>query len=136
MKTISKLAVFALIASLTACSSNIFTQKPVGPISGKPQNSTMTSSSEKEVGGSLRGSMDEIDRSKLYHGLDGALGKSTTWENPSTGISYTVTPVEKVAVGDNQICRKYTIHATRGGKEENFDGTACVGTDGNWSSAN
>lgn len=76
--------------------------------------------------------MDSLDKSKMLRALDKPLGKSTEWENVSTGYTYTVTPVSKLKLNDNPFCRTYTIVATKGEKTQEINGTACVGDDANW----
>ena len=84
------------------------------------------------VGGSIEKSMDENDRTKLWHALDNAVGKPTHWVNSNTNIDYTAVPTEKVVIGGNPYCRKYTVSAIRNGNKEEMNGTACVGDDSNW----
>ncbi len=84
------------------------------------------------LAGDIQGSMDENDRNKLSRALDGGSGKQTQWVSGATGIAYTVVPTRKISVGDNNLCRKYSITATRGGSTRSISGSACVGSDGSW----
>lgn len=77
-------------------------------------------------------SMDELDKSKMSHALDGAPGKATTWQNASSGITYTVTPTRKVVISGNPFCREYQVKIARGSNSRDVTATACVTTDGSW----
>jgi len=95
-----------------------------------PDASTLGSS---QIGGKYEQSMDEIDKTKLSRALDAGLGKSTTWKNASTGLTYTVVPTRKVTVNGNAFCRQYSITVGRSEQQSNtLNGTACVASDGAW----
>ena len=100
--------------------------KQVGLLSGAPVANTGA------VGGSESHQMDELDRSKLSHALDGGIGKATSWQNVATGIEYTVIPTEKISINGNPFCRKYTITSVKSGQSRESSGTACVSSDGAW----
>ncbi len=145
-----KLAILALSISLTACSNMSFfnssspnkVQPKTAPT--KPNGAFVTTTGEDvpvtavegsgRLGGAVASSMDVIDKSKLSHALDKPLGKSTTWTNSNSGIKYTVTPTEKVAINGNSLCRRYSISSAKNDKTRDGGGTACVSTDGNWHS--
>lgn len=76
--------------------------------------------------------MSGADRSKLAHALDAPPGKSSTWINTSNGVSYTVTPIRKVTINDNHLCRVYTTTSDHNGQRHEVTGTACIGDDGAW----
>lgn len=83
-----------------------------------------------------RYSMDSSDKSKLSHALDNPLGKSTTWTNENSGITYTVVPTKKVTISGNPFCREYTLTENRSGRTRESYGTACVDTKSSkWQSA-
>lgn len=76
--------------------------------------------------------MDSNDKNKMSHALDNPLGKATTWVNPASGVTYTVTPTRKVTVNGNSFCRSYTTSAARGTQTRVTSGTACVDQTGVW----
>jgi surface antigen len=88
-----------------------------------------------DIGGSAAFSMDSVDRRKMFRALDKPVGRPTQWVNQNTGVSYNVVATEKVMRNGNPYCRKYQTTATRGDREKQFTGTACVGADSNWQSA-
>lgn len=88
--------------------------------------------SDAPVGGSIEKSMDPDDKIKMSRALDKAPGKTTSWTNNRTGMSYDVTPVRKVVFKNNPFCRTYQMAATRGSHTKEVSGTACVSEDGNW----
>lgn len=115
---------------LTACSS-------IPYISSSDRSSSPGASESTAIGGRLEHLMDENDKKEMSSGLDKALGKSTEWSNPRTGIKYTVTPVAKLKVGDNPFCRRYQLNAIVKGQPKSVTGTACVSlVDSTWRVAN
>lgn len=153
-KAFFKLSVLVMIAGLTACSSSM-SSMPHFPGFGSSDNAsgqnvspssgvvatTVDQSTGQEVpvnvtmaGGEAIGlkSMDEIDKSKMSHALDGTPGKATQWQNGATGISYTVTPIKKVVINGNPFCRQYQVTIAKGTNSRDLTGTACVTTDGTW----
>lgn len=123
-----RLACFTLAAmGVVSCTSN-------GDILGNSSsgNEAMMASGDAATGTVGSGSMDSIDRNKLSHALDKSIGKETTWQNASTGVTYTVVPTRKTTVGSNSLCREYRVTKAYGGNTSESQGIACVGTDGSW----
>lgn len=133
------------IFGLNACSTNPFlSSDSANQMNNQPKKIAAVSTSTVEtasnesmsgsgaIGGNVAMSMDGTDKSKMSHALDNALGKSTTWTNSISDITYTVTPTEKVTINNNSFCRRYTIKAMKNGNEQNSTRTACVGADANW----
>lgn len=147
-KLLINYSVTLLFMSLTACSSIPFIQSDSSVTSqttssayvdGNAQTvplSPANAANAEAVGGNIRNSMDENDKTKLSRALDKALGKSTQWVNENTGVTYTVIPVRKITINGNPYCRSYTTIAEKNGTERQFNGTACVGTDSNWQEMN
>lgn len=125
MKVGTKSLIFVMLCSLLSACSNMSTRSGAG---------SMAAAGGSEISGGAVSGMDSIDRNKMYHALDSSPGKSTQWQNASTGATYTVTPIRKTTVGDNKFCREYQITKTVGSNVQNSTGTACVGTDGSWKS--
>jgi surface antigen len=133
-KLINVIWVAVCTVMLAAC-SNMMSQNPSGAGSkavaeGQPQELSGAPVDSGPLVGSV--AMDGIDKSKLSHALDVGIGRTTHWKNGSSGIAYSVTPTRKVSVGDNNLCRAYTVTAQRGGSTQQTSGTACVGSDGMW----
>lgn len=95
-----------------------------------PINNQMTSTNS--LASASFGTMSDYDQRKLSRALDSAPGKSSRWTNLVTGVSYTVTPIKKVVVGSNQLCRTYQTVAVKGAQHTERSGTACITDDGNW----
>ena len=84
------------------------------------------------IGGAVGKSMDDTDRLKASHALETVrTGVPSTWQNPDSGNTYTVTPTKTVETSSGP-CREYTIDAMIGGKPEQVYGTACRQADGSW----
>ncbi len=136
------LALAVSVLGLTGCSTNFFSSQQTASGQRYANNSSASvgGSAENPVatgvapGGSIANKMDEADKSKMFHALDSAPGKATNWTNPNTGISYTVTPTKKVTLNGNPYCREYETTAVKGERQNQLNGTACVGQDGQWHS--
>lgn len=89
------------------------------------------------IGGAIGKNMDETDRTKAARTLEyNRSNQPSTWTNPDTHSSYTVTPTRTYQVSSGQYCREYTTEAIIGGKRETVYGTACRQPDGSWQAAN
>ena len=84
------------------------------------------------LGGKIGQKMDEADRIKAGQALESVpTGHRSSWKNPDTGTTYTVTPTKTYNAGATP-CRDFTVDATVEGKPEKIHGTACREADGNW----
>jgi surface antigen len=84
------------------------------------------------IGGSVGKSMDDTDRLKANQALETVrTGVPSTWQNPDSGNTYTVTPTKTMETTSGP-CREYTIDAMIGGKPQQVYGTACRQPDGSW----
>ena len=89
------------------------------------------------LGGEIGKSLDEVDRLKAAQAQQSALesnasGISSSWQNPDTGNSGTVTPQPATKKSTGEVCRKF-VHevSTKDGKTEVSKGTACR-VNGRW----
>ncbi len=89
------------------------------------------------VGSEIGKSLDNIDRMAMRRTTQTALEKSksgqvSTWSNPDSGNSGTITarPAYKNQAG--RYCREYQQTVTIGGQTESAYGTACRQPDGTW----
>ncbi|MBX3709420.1 MAG: hypothetical protein KIT56_03610 [Gammaproteobacteria bacterium] len=96
---------------------------------GKETNVNITMSGGGDIGVQ---SMDANDKAKMSRALDAAPGKATRWENGSSGITYTVTPIKKIVIRGNPFCREYEVEVTKGNYKKVIRDTACVTSDGSW----
>ncbi|MGA7802639.1 MAG: RT0821/Lpp0805 family surface protein [Gammaproteobacteria bacterium] len=89
------------------------------------------------IGGRIGQSMDDTDRLKAQHALEtNPTGQPSTWQNPDSGNTYTVTPVKTYQNPEGRYCREYTTKVNIGGKKEDAYGTACRQPDGTWQMVN
>lgn len=147
MKLINKLAASILVASLASC-SNQPSKQDVGTITGGVLGGVLGAQVGKGTGrnvaiiaGTLAGaylgsaigkSMDETDRLKTAQAMESnPIGRATSWRNPDTGNTYTVTPT-KTYETEAGPCRDFTTKAIIGGKQETVYGKACRQADGSW----
>ena len=89
------------------------------------------------AGGALGSSLDAQDRRIASQNSQNSLetapsGTTTTWRNPDSGNSGTVTPTRTYQDNSGQYCREYQQTITVGGKQEQSYGTACRQSDGSW----
>jgi len=89
------------------------------------------------IGGAVGDRMDAADRREADRTTRTALeskpsGTSTSWHNPDSGNSGTVTPTRTYQAQSGNYCREYEQTVTIGGKTQTAYGTACRQPDGNW----
>jgi surface antigen len=88
------------------------------------------------IGGNIGSQMDDGDRYRAGQALESTpTNQTSSWENPDTGTSYSVTPT-KTYYADAAPCREYTTEAWIDGRQETIYGTACRQSDGTWQAAN
>ena len=59
-------------------------------------------------------------------------GATSTWQNPDSGNSGTVTPTRTYQQADGRYCREFQQSVTVDGQTESGYGTACRQEDGSW----
>ncbi len=88
------------------------------------------------IGGNIGSSMDRQDRVNSQRALEKySDNRSSSWENPNTGNSYTVTPTSTYQTASGP-CREYTTNAMIDGRSETVYGKACRKSDGSWQAVN
>jgi len=153
MKPRSIAAAFILSVSLTACQTADGPKQGVGTLvgaglgalagsqigSGKGQLAAVAIGAVlggimgSEVGKSLdkadRDHLDKTTQNSLEHNR---VGQASTWRNPDSGNTGTVTPVSTYKSDDGQDCREFSQTITVDGKDEQAKGKACRQSDGTW----
>ena len=89
------------------------------------------------VGGAAGSMLDDQDRRTAALTTQRALesepsGKTTTWTNPDSGHTGTVTPVRTYQQASGQYCREFEQTVMIGGQRQKSYGTACRQPDGSW----
>jgi surface antigen len=89
------------------------------------------------VGGAIGDRMDAADRRAANEAAARALetvpsGSTTSWRNPDSGNSGSITPTHTYQTAGGQYCREYQQTITVGGQQEKSYGTACRQPDGSW----
>lgn len=89
------------------------------------------------LGNSVGASLDAADMSYYDKTSQSALesnkvGQTSTWKNPDSGNSGTITPTRSFESAAKHQCREYTQTVQVGGKTERAYGTACRQADGSW----
>jgi surface antigen len=84
------------------------------------------------IGGQIGNYMDQQDRMQFQKTLETSpTHRATSWKNPDTGNTYTITPTRTYKVY-NRYCREYTTKAIINGQEQTVYGKACRKPDGSW----
>ena len=89
------------------------------------------------LGGEIGGSLDKADRAYMkrstQEGLEhGRNGTTSTWQNPDSGNSGTVTPTQTFLKADGQYCREFEQTVYVDGQKQAATGRACRAPDGSW----
>ena len=89
------------------------------------------------AGSSVGRSLDNTDRLMMERTSQASLehtktGATSTWANPDSGHSGTVTPTKTYQNNAGDYCREYEQIVTVGGEEQKAYGTACRQADGSW----
>lgn len=89
------------------------------------------------AGSSVGRSLDAQDRVMMGHTSQASLehtqiGATSSWQNPDTGHSGTITPTKTYQKSDGSYCREFEQYVTIDGEESKATGTACRQTDGSW----
>lgn len=93
------------------------------------------------IGREIGRSLDRADRLAMQQRTQYSLestksGQTSTWHNPDSGNSGTITPQPAYTNKTDKYCREYQQTVTVGGKTETAYGTACRQPDGTWKIAN
>ena len=89
------------------------------------------------IGSELGKSLDENDRNMMERTSQAALehtrtGSTSTWRNPDTGHSGTVTPTRTYQQSSGTYCRDLTQTVEIDGQTQTATGAACRQPDGSW----
>lgn len=89
------------------------------------------------IGGAVGDRMDAADRRQADAAASRAFesqpaGSTTTWRNPDSGNSGSITPTRTYQSASGQFCREFQQTITVGGRQEESFGTACRQPDGSW----
>ena len=89
------------------------------------------------MGGALGNALDNADREYAmrtsYYALERTpSGTTSSWHNPDSGHSGTLTPLRTYETGRGGYCREFHQSVRIGGRREQAYGTACREPDGSW----
>lgn len=93
------------------------------------------------IGQEVGRSLDQADRLAMNQATQRALDETpaqqpTTWVNPDTGHSGSITPIKNYHAANGQYCREYQQSITVAGSSQQAFGTACRQADGSWQIVN
>ena len=89
------------------------------------------------IGGAIGNRMDAADRREANLATHKALetapsGTPTSWHNPDSGNSGTITPTRTYQAQNGEYCREFEQEVKISGESHQAYGTACRQPDGNW----
>ena len=89
------------------------------------------------IGSEVGKSLDRADRAHMHRTTQQSLetqntGQSSTWRNPDSQHSGTVTPTRTYQRDDGRPCREFQQTVTIDGRTERAYGRACRQSDGSW----
>ena len=89
------------------------------------------------LGGAIGNALDQRDKQMAMEAAQRSFessqtGTATTWQNPDSGHSGSITPTRTYQTGTGQYCREYQQTITVGGEQQQSYGTACRQPDGSW----
>lgn len=153
-RKIAKICAVALVAgSLAGCQSGASSGETAGTLLGAAAGgllgSQIGSGSGKlaavaigvlggaYLGGQLGKYLTEEDQQQAYSTAQQSFeyqpsGTTSSWSNPDSGNSGTVTPTRTYQATDGNYCREYQSTVTIDGRTEYVTGTACRNQDGTW----
>jgi surface antigen len=93
------------------------------------------------IGSEVGKSLDKADQLYAERTAGQALesnptGQTSSWSNPDSGNSGTITPTRTTYTDSGQPCREYQQTVTIGGEQQEAYGTACRQPDGTWKIVN
>ncbi|MDA3806723.1 MAG: RT0821/Lpp0805 family surface protein [Thiomicrorhabdus sp.] len=150
-----KVVVILTVASLllAGCIQNMGQKEGAGTLLGATAGAVLGSNVGKGKGniaaiaiGTLAGalfgqelgrSLDRADRIAMGQNAQYSLehtrsNASTSWNNPDSGNSGTLTPTRTYQTSEEQYCREYRQTVVVGGQKQEAYGTACRQPDGSW----
>jgi surface antigen len=154
MKIAAILIAGAMVLSLAACEGQQYGQKQtggaiLGGIAGGLLGAQVGGGKGKlaavaigtlvgvMVGSEVGKSLDKADQLYAQRNAQSALesnpvGRESTWSNPDSGHSGSITPVKTYQTAAGDPCREYQQTVTIGGRTETAYGRACRQADGSW----
>lgn len=89
------------------------------------------------AGSSVVRRLTEQDRAYMSRTHNAAMatnsnGQTSSWKNPQSGNSGTVTPTTTYKTAQGSTCRTFSETITAGGQSDSASGTACQQPDGSW----
>lgn len=152
MKRLLVLLLVALL-SLSGCTQSMGPKEGAGTLLGAGAGAVLGSNVGKGKGsvvaiaiGTLAGalfgqeigrSLDRADRLAMGQNAQYSLehtrtNETTSWQNPDSGNSGSLTPTRTYQQTSGQYCREYRQTVVIGGQEQHAYGNACRQPDGNW----
>lgn len=142
----TKVAIAAVVVSLTACSTNTRNENTllgagtgavVGGLAGSVSGGWAIAAGAAVgaiIGGVIGHSMDSTDSTHVTTVMnDGTVNQPATWTNQKTGMWYKVVPTSgMITYQGNPNCRHYVAYGKHNGKTVKTRGILCRMNNGMW----
>jgi surface antigen len=153
MKVIKSLVILTVVGALSACADTTNQKQQAGTVVGGVLGGVLGSnvgSGKGKTAGTIAGvllgavlggqvgkSMDDTDRMMAERTAQRTLetspvGQTSSWSNPDSGHSGTVTPTRTYRTTSGDDCRDYETSVYIDGQRETATGVACRQPDGTW----
>ncbi len=109
----------------------------IGGVAGGGKYAAIGAVAGALLGGVVGKKLDERDKRMAREAAQqafesGQAGQASTWSNPDSGNSGSVTPTRTYQLASGQYCREYQQDIVVGGEKHKAYGTACRQPDGTW----
>jgi surface antigen len=111
-----------------SCDRNLLATTPEGAA-----NQFVGGTTGPMVAGNIQSGMTPVDSGCVGLTLEYArTNQPVSWQNPTNGIAYQVTPLSAYQAPNGLNCREYTTAASLNGRSERINDTACRMPNGLW----
>ena len=141
MTLTSSLAKFAIVAVLAVSVAAHAQNRDPKETADAAIAACAAADADAAAGAAVGKLLDRADRLAMQQTTQSALetgriNQTSSWRNPDSGHSGTVTPVKTYRTSAGQYCREYQQTVNIGGRTEQAYGTACRQPDGSWKVVN
>ncbi len=109
----------------------------IGGLAGGGKYAVIGAAAGALIGGVIGNKLDDRDKRMAREAAQRAFeanraGQASSWTNPDSGNSGSITPTRTYQLAGGQYCREYTQTVRIGGEDHQAFGTACRQADGTW----
>ena len=133
MKGVNKQDIGTLVGAIGGAIAGSNVGKGKGNVAAIAAGTLLGAAVGNELGASLdRADMTYYNQTSQNALENGKTGQPSSWKNPDSGNSGSITPTRTFQTAEGSYCREYTQTIAVGGKTQQGYGTACRQPDGSW----